>query len=253
MTILYFTATGNCLQVAKELGGTLLSIPKLVKEEKYEINDDAIGVIFPTYAADAPKMVRRFLEKARLKADYVFCIATYGYLAGAVTRHAQEYMLKAAGHLEYIEKIIMVDNALTLFESKKQIDTLYKKDVSGQIKRVKEEIENRTIKRAKASIFDKSLDFFYHKMGAFHTADKRDMDFTIDENCVKCGICAGVCPAANIILKDKPEYLHHCEGCLACIHNCPKKAIHVKNEKSCNRFRNAEITVGEIEEANNQI
>lgn len=31
MTILYFTATGNCLYVAKQLGGELLSIPQLMK------------------------------------------------------------------------------------------------------------------------------------------------------------------------------------------------------------------------------
>ncbi len=28
MKILYFTATGNCLHVAKQLGGELLSIPQ---------------------------------------------------------------------------------------------------------------------------------------------------------------------------------------------------------------------------------
>ena len=33
MTILYFTATGNSLAVAKRLGGTLLSIPQLIRED----------------------------------------------------------------------------------------------------------------------------------------------------------------------------------------------------------------------------
>ncbi|SPW87228.1 Uncharacterised protein [Enterococcus faecium] len=32
MTILYFTATGNSLYVAKRLGGKLISIPQMIKE-----------------------------------------------------------------------------------------------------------------------------------------------------------------------------------------------------------------------------
>ena len=76
MTILYFSATGNCLSVAKKLGGNLLSIPQLVKHEQYEIEDDVIGVICPTYCADAPRMVQQYLAKAKLKADYTFMICT---------------------------------------------------------------------------------------------------------------------------------------------------------------------------------
>ena len=32
MKICYFTATGNCLYVAKQIGGELLSIPQLIIE-----------------------------------------------------------------------------------------------------------------------------------------------------------------------------------------------------------------------------
>ena len=33
MTICYFTASGNCLYVARRIGGTLLSIPQLMRQE----------------------------------------------------------------------------------------------------------------------------------------------------------------------------------------------------------------------------
>lgn len=68
MTILYFTATGSSLAVAKKPGGELLSIPRLVKEKRAEFRDDVIGVVLPVYCADTPKMVRRFLRNAKLKA-----------------------------------------------------------------------------------------------------------------------------------------------------------------------------------------
>ncbi|SPW41113.1 Uncharacterised protein [Enterococcus faecium] len=49
MTILYFTATGNSLYVAKRLGGKLISIPQMIKENKYEFSDERIGIVFPVF------------------------------------------------------------------------------------------------------------------------------------------------------------------------------------------------------------
>ena len=49
MKTLYFSSTGNCLYVAKCLGGECLSIPKLIKQGIYEIKDDVVGIVFPVY------------------------------------------------------------------------------------------------------------------------------------------------------------------------------------------------------------
>lgn len=251
MTILYFSATGNCLAVAKKLGGELLSIPKLVKEGRYEITDDVIGVVCPTYCADAPKMVQRYLSKAKLTAEYTFWISTYGYQAGAAVTHGAEYLKKAAGQADYVAKIIMVDTALTRFETQKQIDTLPKKDVEGQIEALRADIAARKKGVAKVSLFDKAVDLLYHKAGAAQIADDRDKGFLVTDACIKCGTCARLCPSDNIKITDRVEYQHHCEGCLGCLHNCPKNAIHLKNERSTVRFRNPDVKLKELIDANN--
>lgn len=251
MTILYFSATGNCLSVAKKIGGELLSIPKLVRESRYEISDDVIGVIAPTYCADAPKMVQNYLSKAKLTADYTFVISTYGYMAGAATSHMESYMTRAAGHTDYAAKIIMVDTALTRFETQKQIDTLPQKDVEGQIKQICADIEAKKKNIASVSAFDKVVDWLYHTAGAAQIANDRDKGFIVNDACIKCGTCAKICPADNIKVTDHVEYLHHCEGCLGCLHGCPKNAIHLKNEQSAVRFRNSEVTLKELIDANN--
>ena len=68
MKVCYFTATGNCLYVAKQIGGDLLSIPQLMKQETIEISDDTVGIISPVYAGEMPGMVRSFLTRAKIRA-----------------------------------------------------------------------------------------------------------------------------------------------------------------------------------------
>jgi Protein involved in ribonucleotide reduction len=61
MKVFYFTATGNSLYVAKRIGGKLYSIPQMIKEHKYEFEDDAIGFVFPCYVFGLPRLVRDFV------------------------------------------------------------------------------------------------------------------------------------------------------------------------------------------------
>ncbi|HRN16713.1 MAG TPA: EFR1 family ferrodoxin, partial [Xylanibacter oryzae] len=69
--------------------------------------------------------------------------------------------------------------------------------------------------------------FFVEKM-------VKDTPFRVEENrCVKCGICADICPVDNIKggLGIEPEWLHNglCTTCFACYHHCPHHAIEFGN------------------------
>lgn len=76
--ILYYASTGNNLYIAKQFGGELLSIPQLVKNEEFDIEDDAVGIIFPVFYATSPKMLREFVKKVNIKTNYLFLICSYG-------------------------------------------------------------------------------------------------------------------------------------------------------------------------------
>ena len=79
--ILYFTGTGNCHYVARELADEhteLLSIPQLVKQDRYTFEADEIGIVYPVYGHMPPNMVREFIKKVHLEAGYKFAILTYG-------------------------------------------------------------------------------------------------------------------------------------------------------------------------------
>ncbi len=77
--ILYFTGTGNSLYIARQLADEnteLLSIPQLMRSGKFDIEADEIGIVYPIYGHMPPNMVRRFIQKANLKADYKFAVLT---------------------------------------------------------------------------------------------------------------------------------------------------------------------------------
>ena len=55
--VLYFSATGNCLYVARELAGKdgeTLSIPQLMRNGQFEIGADEIGLVYPVYGHRPP-------------------------------------------------------------------------------------------------------------------------------------------------------------------------------------------------------
>ena len=116
MTICYFTATGNCLYVAKQLGGKLFSIPQLIRQDRIEIADDAVGIVCPVYAVEMPMMVKDFLAKAKIETDYFFFIYTYGMGYAAAFAHAEIACADAGLKLSYINAIQMVDNYLPIFD-----------------------------------------------------------------------------------------------------------------------------------------
>ena len=105
MTICYFTATGNCLYVAGRIGGTLLSIPQLMRQNTIEIEDVTVGVVCPVYNAEIPMMVRAFMERAKIRTDYFFFIYTYGADFGEAYAHAKLAAEGAGLRLSYVNAV----------------------------------------------------------------------------------------------------------------------------------------------------
>ena len=242
MTICYFTASGNCLYVAKRIGDTLLSIPQLMKQDNIEITDDAVGIVSPVYAVEMPMMVKEFLIKAKIKTDYFFFVYTYGSGYAEAFAHVELVCREKGLRLSYINAIQMVDNYLPGFEMQNQIDTLPKKNVEGQLEKLLSDIADRSETPVKIGAANKAQMAMYRKMLAKRILRKDTaQEYIVNDNCTRCGICAKVCPADNITVTDKVHFANKCEVCYACLHNCPQNAIHMKNERSAVRFRNEQL------------
>lgn len=257
MKVCYFTATGNCLYVAERIaagGGELLSIPQLMRHDDIAIEDEAVGIVAPVYAVEMPMMVKAFLEKAKIRTDYFFFVYTYGMGYAEAFTHVAVAAERAGLPLRYINAVQMVDNYIPFFDMREQMDTLPEKDVEGQIARVVHDISERKLRQV--TVTQKNLDEMA-RWSRNHAAGilKKDMalSYTVNGDCVRCGICAQVCPADNIAVTDEGvRFSDQCEVCYACLHNCPQRAIHMPVEAGTERFRNEHVTLAQIIEANGQ-
>ena len=253
MKILFFSATGNSLYIAKRLGGELLSIPRLQKNGVYEIAGNAVGIVCPVYGFTMPNLVKEYLEKAEIRAEYVFAIMTFGNEALGALTQMKKLLNKRGVHLRYANAIEMIDNYLPLFEIDAQLKKRKEQNIEEKINAIAQDIQARRHLLPKQSLFPRFISTLVSALWENKkAANKRDKQFLVNDSCNGCGICRAVCPAANIAGTGKPEYRHTCEFCLACIHLCPRNAIHVRAEKSAKRFINANIRLSEIINANTQ-
>ena len=248
MTIFYFTSTGNCLAVAKEIGGTLISIPQVVDVEQTHYKDEVIGLVFPIYFFTTPKIVRRFLDRVKLEADYTFAIGTYGSMPGATMGNVQKLARKNGYRFDYANHLLMADNYLPMFEMGAELKKLPAKQVETHVAAITADIHARKHRDAAAWPGSRALTAI---VSTRIPAEDYAKKLSADHKCNKCGICPQVCPRGNIVVADEVQWGNQCEACLACAHFCPQNAIHVKGEKSDKRWCHPEVTLKEIIEANN--
>ena len=251
MKIFYFTATGNSLYVAKRIGGELSSIPQMLKEGKSEFDDEVIGFVFPCYAFGLPRIVCDFIKRSKFKAKYFFAIMTYGNIGASGLRHMEKVASKAGIQFSYTNEILMIDNFLPLFEIEDQLKKEKSKKIEEQLNQIVSDLKSRQQKLTRKGIVSNVLSKPIHNLTDKYQFDDGDKRFIVQDTCNSCKVCEQVCPKNNIKVGKNPEFLHKCEGCYACIHHCPQNAIHLKFERSKNRFINRNVKLKEIINGNN--
>ena len=257
--IFYFTATGNSLYVAKQLDDKRFSIPQELNKTNRHYKDDRIGIVCPLFEFDIPDLVKKFIRGSEFETDYFYIVITYGCHDGAVADRVQKNLKYDGKQAQYITSIKMVDNALLVFDMKKEKEIEHTKKIEEKLVIIKDDIINKKhmIQEALKEESEFSEGYFAQKAvnGPMYVFPLYD----VKENCVGCGTCAKVCPMGCIHLENgKPIHDYtNCANCMACIQHCPTKAIQfastMKEVNSKERYRHSEISLAEIIQANNQI
>lgn len=265
--IFYFSGTGNTKWAASRLATAthdkLVSIAPYMRADdaKHDITepftlqeDERLGFVFPVHGWRVPKLVREFIanlkilraenagdgKKEETRRPFVYCVCTAGDSIGLTIENLNEVIssnpsLAALG-------ITAVDSSYSLIMPEsyvglpfmdvdpKEREIRKKEEAAQELAVVCEEIFNR--KQGVNRLVKGPIPWFFTKVvgGFFEKVLITDKRFRVEKDrCVKCGICANVCPVGDIKGGHGayPEWLHHkdCLTCFTCYHHCPHHAI----------------------------
>ena len=252
MKILYFTGTGNSLYVAKKIGGDLLSIPQLIKNNQYNIEDDIVGIVCPVYCMTMPNIVKEYLQKVEISANYLFVVMTYGTKFYGCLEPIKRLLTKKGLYVNYSNVVLMTDNFPPIHDIKKEKEKHDNRLIDQKIENIKNDILRRNEYQIPTNLKNKVIEIGYdiiYKVILSHI-----VRLYINTNiCNNCNICRDICPRGNIIMTDEgPVIRKNCEYCFGCYHNCPRGAIHDKGETNNEHYRNQNIKLLELIQSNKQ-
>ena len=171
---------------------------------------------------------------------FAYCVCTAGDSIGLTIENLNEVIsqnpsLQALGITEVKSSysLIMPESyvGLPFMDVDPKEKEIWKKSKSAQkLAVICEEIFDR--KEGVSRLVKGPIPWFFTKVvgGFFENVLITDKRFHVEKDkCVKCGICANVCPVGDIKggHGEYPEWLHHkdCLTCFTCYHHCPHHAI----------------------------
>ena len=240
-----------------------LAEPFILKE------NERLGFVFPVHGWRVPKLVREFIGKMKVQRaepasagsqtlsdisgnsasagsrSFAYCVCTAGDSIGLTIENlnqtiSQNPSLQALGITKVSSSysLIMPESyvGLPFMDVDPKEKEIWKKSKSAQkLAVICEEIFDR--KEGVSRLVKGPIPWFFTKVvgGFFENVLITDKRFHVEKDkCVKCGICANVCPVGDIKggHGEYPEWLHHkdCLTCFTCYHHCPHHAIEFGNQ-----------------------
>ncbi|MBR2166568.1 MAG: EFR1 family ferrodoxin, partial [Paludibacteraceae bacterium] len=120
--IYYFSATGNSQHVATRIAEALGTQAQSIETASTEIrlaDGEPLGFVTPTNWNELPVLVREFIRKADIrlaKDNYVFTVATYGFLQGFVCEDARRELKRKGITMNAGFSVKMPDNWTPMFD-----------------------------------------------------------------------------------------------------------------------------------------
>ncbi len=249
--IFYFTGTGNSLKVAndiaKELENCEVKLVTNFKDRTLADGYERVGFVFPIYAGNLPNYFIKFLKNVDFRKSsnaYFFAVSTQGSNSGNAGYNVNYLLSKQSLKLNGFYSVKMFANYVALYNMKDNAEKA-NEESSAVIKIVASDVRAKIKNNIpqKANPISKMMSNMMAQKFA-----ENDKGFNVSNECNGCGICEKVCPVRNIeLVANKPTFKHKCEQCMACIQNCPSKALNYKNKtQKRGRYRNPDVAVQDL-------
>ena len=239
--IFYLSSTGNtrwaAKKVAQAMGEELLYMPEIANSEPSVTlkAGETLGFMFPVHGWRPPLFVRKLVRKLAIavpKDTYIYVLMTAGDSIGRTTEIFKADLKRKGLWLNAAFSLILPDSyvGLPFMDVDSKEEEIQKKTNAAQL--LDEYIEDIKLRKSVINTIKGPIPWFFSgPVGSFFTEHLiTDEPFHVDSvKCVKCGICADVCPVQDIKggLGYEPEWRHtgECMSCFACYHHCPHHAI----------------------------
>ena len=252
--ILCYSGTGNSLwaarQLAAELGDTRLRLQRTLPPGPIHVAADALGLVFPVHIFGVPGPVRRLLDRLEVPAGaYVFAVAVNSGMSARSLPALKAWLGRRRIRLAAGFSIALPSNYLPWGGP----GSIEEQDARFSAARVRLAEIAAVVRAGRELPVERGPFLLSLLLSGIHRATgpivpRMDRSFRVDESCTSCGICARVCPAGNIDLREgRPVWRHRCEQCLACLHWCPEAAVQYgRNTAGRARYHHPEVTLEQI-------
>lgn len=242
IVMIYFSGTGNSKYIVDYLGNKLKENNHNVKIYNIEqnpiipIDTDLLVIGGPIYAGNVPeKLIRWVLRNVPESSANSIVYSTSAGLINANGVDSLAKKLSKKGYNVLAKETYLMPRNFYFGKypknTKDEVDEMLK-DVNKQLDELADKICLDTLNykefENKGVLGKDLLAETFSVMSRF-----MGKSFSVDDSCIKCGICVKNCPENNISFdKDKNiKFSNKCMLCCRCIHNCPKNAINYKGKK----------------------